>query len=375
MKLRLVFTDEQGAEQQALVTARSYSIGRHASNDLVLADPSLSRRHALITCFEEMAQITDCGSQNGTFVNGHQIRGATDIKSGDVILLGESCQLRVQLGRDHPATSPAGAQPAARGNANVTVRRAVSGRGFSLSAPIAIAALSIGSILLVGSGLIAYLLLRPLPKTEQPERLELRSPAPVPHSPTPPPASPPVGAPEGGIEKLAIQVMQKISLEQTYAFRPNVQAELQQRIQHYARPMLAQALRRIAAQGNDIARQARELNVKPALLFYLALAETHGGQTGDPLATARQALPRLHQLRVDFGGDAGDSSLLIVAAYQAPLEMSAITSAQTDRNVWYLHDHKALSEDAYDFVLRFLAYGVIAQNPSKFRLDVPALVL
>jgi hypothetical protein len=51
-----------------------------------------------------------------------------------------------------------------------------------------------------------------------------------------------------------------------------------------------------------------------------------------------------------------------------------VRNPQTDRNVWFLRQKGALSNEAYEFVLRFLAYGAIAQNPRQFGLDASALV-
>jgi hypothetical protein len=38
----------------------------------------------------------------------------------------------------------------------------------------------------------------------------------------------------------------------------------------------------------------------------------------------------------------------------------------TDRNVWYLREHGGLDDRAYEFVVRFLALGVIGENPRRF---------
>ena len=100
---------------------------------------------------------------------------------------------------------------------------------------------------------------------------------------------------------------------------------------------------------------------------------------------ARQAVPEVQFLRGHFGGNFADPSLLIVAAHKIPggskkshplLEplRRLVRNPQTDRNVWFLREKGALSDTAYEFVLRFLAYGAIAQNPRQFSLDAPALI-
>ena len=384
-ELRLFFTDEKGDEQQAIINTSSFTIGRNTNNDLVLTDPGLSRRHALITRVDKAAQITDCDSQNGTFVNGQLITRAVGLKDGDIIALGQSCELRVrvvnQVGNlPKQAALSYVPQLAARGNANETIQSlapppsSAPGNDFSGLSPIAIATVAILVILLLAGGLMAYQYFQRKPTIEPHETPSNIAATPSPTGTEPPLTPPRISTPEVEIEKLAIQVIQKISLEQTYAFRPNVLDELKQRTGKYANSTLAKALRAIQEHRQKIAQQAKDANINPYLLGYLALAETNGGQDGNPLEIVRRALPRLQRLWVDYGGDLGDSSLLIIAAYQAPLRTTAGKNAQTDRNVWYLHKQSALSPEAYDFVLRFLAYGIIAQNPGRFSLDADALV-
>ena len=46
-----------------------FTIGRESGNDLVLANPLISRHHARIVCSESECTITDLGSSNGTIIN------------------------------------------------------------------------------------------------------------------------------------------------------------------------------------------------------------------------------------------------------------------------------------------------------------------
>ena len=64
------------------------AIGSHPSNDVVLDDTTVSRRHATITRKEGSFELTDLGSTNGTFVNGRQVRKPIALKSGDEIKFG-----------------------------------------------------------------------------------------------------------------------------------------------------------------------------------------------------------------------------------------------------------------------------------------------
>jgi len=64
------------------------AIGSHPSNDLVLDDTTVSRRHASITCTAGGFELADLGSTNGTFVNGGRLRKPTALKPGDEIKFG-----------------------------------------------------------------------------------------------------------------------------------------------------------------------------------------------------------------------------------------------------------------------------------------------
>ncbi|GIW81853.1 MAG: hypothetical protein KatS3mg105_3660 [Gemmatales bacterium] len=62
------------------------TIGRLSDNDVVVADPYLSRRHcAIIIHADNRCEIADVASKNGTFVNGRRVSGPTPLSSGDEI--------------------------------------------------------------------------------------------------------------------------------------------------------------------------------------------------------------------------------------------------------------------------------------------------
>jgi hypothetical protein len=63
-------------------------IGRAPDNDLALADPKLSRRHAEILRTPQGHILRDLGSRNGTRVNGQRLRADRPIQPGDAIDLG-----------------------------------------------------------------------------------------------------------------------------------------------------------------------------------------------------------------------------------------------------------------------------------------------
>src|SRR5260370_6594544 len=65
----------QGNEQRNIVLNRTpFSVGRKVDKDLVIADPRVSRDHALIILEAEGFFLVDQGSKHGTFVNGERIQ-------------------------------------------------------------------------------------------------------------------------------------------------------------------------------------------------------------------------------------------------------------------------------------------------------------
>lgn len=71
----------------------SSSLGREATNNIVLNDPEISRRHARIIPQGTGFLLEDLNSTNGTYVNGQQVTGRVLLVNGDVIQLGESVRI------------------------------------------------------------------------------------------------------------------------------------------------------------------------------------------------------------------------------------------------------------------------------------------
>ena len=65
------------------------TVGRHHSSDVVIDDPSVSRRHAEITYSGDGYFVSDLGSKNGTFVNQDNIGNSQhSLVDGDEITFG-----------------------------------------------------------------------------------------------------------------------------------------------------------------------------------------------------------------------------------------------------------------------------------------------
>ena len=65
------------------------AIGRQ-DGDLVLEDPEVSRRHAVLRRSGESVVVEDLDSTNGTFVNGERIRGPITVGAGDQVRVGRT---------------------------------------------------------------------------------------------------------------------------------------------------------------------------------------------------------------------------------------------------------------------------------------------
>jgi hypothetical protein len=73
--------DWSGATDELLV-------GRHPRCDLVLAEPTVSRRHARLRFRDGSWALQDLGSTNGTTINGLRV-GRCQLRAGDHLMLGD----------------------------------------------------------------------------------------------------------------------------------------------------------------------------------------------------------------------------------------------------------------------------------------------
>lgn len=69
---------------------RLLHIGRATTNDIVIADTSVSRQHAQLM-IDDIGQVTiiDLNSSNGTFVNGRRVSAPTRLDATDIVKVGE----------------------------------------------------------------------------------------------------------------------------------------------------------------------------------------------------------------------------------------------------------------------------------------------
>jgi pSer/pThr/pTyr-binding forkhead associated (FHA) protein len=85
---RLLRTD--GPHRTVHPLGEGLVLGRLLDNDVPVADPEVSRRHAAVRAHGGVVSIRDLNSLNGTRVNGVLVAGDRPLRDGDVITLGKA---------------------------------------------------------------------------------------------------------------------------------------------------------------------------------------------------------------------------------------------------------------------------------------------
>jgi putative peptide zinc metalloprotease protein len=80
------------------------TLGRAESNDITLADPSVSRTHARVLVTDSDTSIEDAGSSHGTLLNDRPLQGRARLVEGSVVRLGDTV-IRIER---HPDAVVAG---------------------------------------------------------------------------------------------------------------------------------------------------------------------------------------------------------------------------------------------------------------------------
>ena len=91
-KSGLLVVDFQGKVQEIHIPRSGVTIGSDPDNVLVLADPRISRHHAVVRERTAEVIITDLRSTHGTVVNGNPIRNAS-LRDGDRVILGKAAEI------------------------------------------------------------------------------------------------------------------------------------------------------------------------------------------------------------------------------------------------------------------------------------------
>jgi predicted component of type VI protein secretion system len=99
------------------------TIGRDTTNDIVINDAEVSRKHARILLQGGGFVLEDLGSTNGTFVDGQRLMGPHGLRPGELVMLGENISLSFEASQFDPnATVVASAPPMRESPQPVTTR-------------------------------------------------------------------------------------------------------------------------------------------------------------------------------------------------------------------------------------------------------------
>jgi len=87
---KLVINPTSASKKEIPIASRVISIGRDPSNDLVLSDSMVSRRHAILEQRDDIFVLRDNNSANGTLVNGDKVDAEKTLRDGDLVAIGSS---------------------------------------------------------------------------------------------------------------------------------------------------------------------------------------------------------------------------------------------------------------------------------------------
>ena len=427
-ELWLKFKDEKGEDRRVLVEGNKFVVGRHSECELNIPNGKLSRQHIKIEAFGEVFVVSECGSSNGTTLNGARLSDPVAIQDGDVLNLGGGLEIEAELVSDRPK---AGKQPPTGEDENAeddnsssdsAVTGGAGGSGSSVSASsgssiptgIFIAAPVLVILFLVcGGGFLIFfggfggnggdgrnndrVTYYPTPD-DTPER-----------SPTPQKTSSVGGTttspspestntqptPEITDEKKKIEInsaafLQRIALNDPTAFLKSTEIDVvnSKISQIKTSSALAENFKAVKSSASQFQSLAQSKGLKPQFLAVAALAEM-GGNRGNPLEVAQKMLPIFGELRISLANNLADDNLLMIAAYdqgkagkfkdlrntlEALAKKNPSVSPREIRTIWFLKKQGKITDADYEFALRFLAIGTITQNPKDFGVNAEAVI-
>jgi pSer/pThr/pTyr-binding forkhead associated (FHA) protein len=385
------------------VQSKRFSIGRTAENDLSIDDSSLSRRHALIETIEGHFNLSDCGSSNGTFINGRQITAPEELNDWDVLTFGGVGEVLVRIEADSDTADDNDFQPSdgavPETRATSLPPRQTSAAPSSSKLPL-IAAVAVLSILIV-AGLALLIAHQSTPQSNANLiKRNQRTGGDNDNSEISNDVSSPVGQDSPGprsddqdsnngngelspIEAYASKVLSGISRDTHPVLTQKPLDAINAQVEKYrGSSSVAEELRAMKRALPQVTSVAKSNGIRTPLVVYVTLATIDRDGRGDPAQVAASLGPALARMRAVFGDELANDSLLSVAALEEGEALQArITklagrvtdSPTTIRSIWYLHDHQVISDQTYNLVIRFMAMGVVSQDPQKFGVSAEPL--
>jgi uncharacterized RDD family membrane protein YckC len=89
---KLIVNPTSSSRREIALARSLVSIGRDPSNDVVLPDAMVSRRHAVIEFRGSQYFLRDCNSSNGSLVNGDRV-SERNLRDGDLVAIGTARML------------------------------------------------------------------------------------------------------------------------------------------------------------------------------------------------------------------------------------------------------------------------------------------
>ncbi len=86
---KVIIEDDEGHREAVPVELGAVSIGRLESNTIRLNERNVSRQHARLVAESGVVFVEDLDSYNGLWVNGDRIKGRHEIRSGDLVRVGD----------------------------------------------------------------------------------------------------------------------------------------------------------------------------------------------------------------------------------------------------------------------------------------------
>ncbi len=414
VELWLKFKGPDGAEQRVPVDKEKFTIGRHSANDLPIADGRLSREHALIERYGDVFVISDRGSSNGIELNGVKLTDPASIKADDKLSLG-GLDVELEFLSDEPAAEPpppptppvpepTAAQPSASAGQD-GIPKAL----FIIIPIFAVLVLAgLGAVFLMSGGRNTSVdnsnFVYSDDTDDPPSKRKGKNSNSEPKSnsvdvvtttttptisngaavPSPTTSDPDISKTETN----ASAFMRKIALNDPRAF---VIGEPAKAVLAKIKSMSGSSA--VAANINSARKSSAQIkglavskNLKPDMLAVAAITKL-GGSSGDVFQSAQSMADILGRLSTQLSGELGEETLVIVAVYDQGAAgdfqkmrntLQALATKKPElvreiRTIWYLKKEGKITDPEYDFALRFLAIGAIAQNPKEFGVNAEAL--
>jgi hypothetical protein len=444
-ELWLKFTDEDGKDKRVLVEKEKFAVGRHSESDLCISNGKLSREHIKIERFADIFIVADCGSSNGTTLNGEPLEEPKALHNDDKLDLGGGFEITVEIVSDNPnaggapdssgndagnanSAASASVSPAAGGGAANFTASNSSGSGsiptsFFYLAPIFgfVVLLFLGGLMFVLSGDKKPEIAQKgddfvysgdaddndSGKDENEAKNDSKNESKTEATPEPsieknvesnsesknvPDASPaPKNVPDTvKIEQNAASFLRSIAQNDPKAFLTSQQAQtVNSKIKQIgASSALADNIKSAKANAAQIRSLAASKNLKPQFLAVAALTKL-GNNRGNVFQTAQAMAEILDKLAIQLGSELADDSLLVMAAFDQgeagdflkmrnmlqQLSNQFPESSRTIRTIWFLREKGKISDQQFEFALRFLALGTITQNPKDFGVNAEELKL